>query len=194
MKICIIKTDTFNLKIYLCRPKLSKKQPLQNSPVKLISAIKMASEHKVSNSAMNKLHKLHKWKKQKSSKMTNISCSGTTTTSASHTTSQSPSTTSNLKQVYNSPHSVTITTLSNDMCPYQATITTTAINGSKQKDPEKNSVIVKTEALTGDVLDLSPNKSSLIFTFNKSKDTTVISNNTSSDNNSSAKSVRINHV
>lgn len=153
-----------------------------------MSAIKMASEHKVSNSAMNKSHK---WSKQKLSKSSNLSTIGTTSIPTSHILS----TTSNLQQVYKSPQSVTITTLSNDTCPYQATITTTAINGCKQKESEKNSVIVKSKTPTGDILDLSPNKSSIVsFAFNQSKDVTVICNSTSSDNNSPAKTVRINHV
>ncbi|VVC35816.1 Hypothetical protein CINCED_3A018374 [Cinara cedri] len=159
------------------RPKLSKKQPLHNSPTKLLSAIKLASEHKVSKSAMNKLHK---WNKQKTSKTPDLSSRTT-----SHTSTTTPSAKSNLKKLYDS---VVISTISNDICPYQATITTTAINGCKSKESEKNSVIVKTEALPGDILDLSPNKSSPIsFAFNKLKDVTVICNNTTQDNNSSTK-------
>lgn len=147
----------------------------------------MASEHKVSNSAMNKLH--NRWVKQKSSKMTELS-TGKITVSTSHT--QSPAS-SNFKKVYTSPHPVTISTLNNDV--YQATITTTAINGCKKKESENNSVIVKKETPTGDVLDLSPNKSSTVsFAFNKLKDVSVICNNTSQDNKSSAKTVRIKHV
>ncbi|KAL5239599.1 hypothetical protein ACI65C_007009 [Semiaphis heraclei] len=159
------------------RPKLTKKQPLQNSPIKL------ASEHKVSNSVMKKLHK---WNKHKSSKISNLNTK-TTTKSTSQTPSPTPSTTSALKQFY-SPHTVAISTISNDTCPYQATITTTAINGCKQKESENNSVIVKTEAPSGDILDLSPNKSSAMpFAYSKLKDVTVICNNTSQDNNSPSK-------
>lgn len=176
------------LNINFHRPKLPKKSPLQNSPIKLISAIKMASEHKVSNSAMNKVHK---WNKQKLSKTPDLS-TGTTTISTSHT--KPPASKSNFKKVYNSSHPVTISTLNNDVCPYQATITTTAINGCKKKESENNSVIVKTETPT-DVLDLSPNKSSPVaFAFNKLKDVSVICNNTSQDNNNSTKTVRIKHV
>lgn len=171
------------------RPKLPKKQSLQNSPTKLLGAIKLASEHKVSNFAMNKSHK---WNKQKFLKVPRLNTE-TTTVSTSHTLSISSTTTSNFKQLYNSPHSVTI---NNDICPYEATITTTAINGCKQKEPENSSVIVKPEKLSGDnILDLSPNKSnSILFAFNKLKDVTVICNNASQDNNSSAKTVRVNHV
>ncbi|XP_026808501.1 yemanuclein [Rhopalosiphum maidis] len=169
------------------RPKLSKKQPLHNSPIKLLSAIKLASEHKVSNSAMNKLHK---WNKQKSSKMSDLN-TGTTTKSTSQTPPATLSTTalkSAAKQFYSPPHTVAISTLSNDTCPYQATITTTAINGCKQKESENNSVIVKTDAPSGDILDLSPIKSSPIsYTCNKLKDVTEICNNTSKDNNSPSK-------
>jgi len=140
------------------------------------------------------MNKSRKWNKQKHSKTLSIS-TGTTTLSTSHTTSLAPSTTTSFKQVYNFPHSVTSSTLNNDICPYQATITTTTVNGCKKKDSENNSVIVKTEAPAGDILDLSPKKSSPIsFAFNKLKDVTVICNNTSQDNNSSAKMVRINHV
>lgn len=157
--------------------------------MKLISAIKIASEHKVSNSTMRK------WKWNKHSKTLNLSATGATIVSSNHNSSLTPSSSSNLKQVYKSHPVNTITTLSNDVCPYQATVTTTEINGCKQKEPENNSVIVKSKTPTGDVLDLSPNKSSLIsFAFNKSKDFTVNCNNTSPDNNSSAKTVRINHV
>ncbi|XP_001949183.2 yemanuclein [Acyrthosiphon pisum] len=166
------------------RPKLPKKQPLHNSPIKLLSAIKLASEHKVSNSAMNKSHK---WNKQKSSKMSDLN-TGTTTKSTSQTPSPTPSTTSALKQFYSPPHTVASSTISNDTCPYQATITTTAINGCKQKESENNSVIVKTEAPSGDILDLSPNKSSAMpFAYSKLKDVTVICNNTSQDNNNPSK-------
>lgn len=170
---------------FVYRPKLSKKQPLQNSPTKLISAIKIASEHKVSNSAMSK------WKsnKPKHTKMLNLSTTGSTSVSTSHKT---PSTSANLKQVSKS-HPVAA--IRNDVCPYQATVTTTEINGCKQKEPKKNSVIVKSETQTGDVLDLSPNKSSLLsFAFNKSKDFTVICNTSSSKNSPAKKTVRINHV
>lgn len=150
----------------------------------------MASEHKVSNSAMNKVHK---WNKQKPSKMSDLS-SGKTIQSTSHTSSSAASATSNLKKFYNPPHCVSIST-TNDVCPYQATITTTAVNGCKKKESENNSVIVKTEAPAGDILDLSPNKSSpLSFAINKLKDVTVICNNSAQDNNISAKTVRINHV
>lgn len=174
-----------------CRPKLPKKQPLQNSPIKLLSAIKLASEHKVSNSAMNKLHK---WNKQKSSKMSDLNTGTSSTKSPSHTPSPTPSTTSSLKQFYSPPHTLANSTLSNDICPYQATITTTTINGCKQKESENNSVIVKKEA-SGDILDLSPNKSNAIsFAYSKLKDVTVICNNTSQDNNSPSKTVRINKV
>ncbi|XP_015373600.1 PREDICTED: ubinuclein-2 isoform X2 [Diuraphis noxia] len=166
------------------RPKLTKKQPLQNSPIKLLSAIKLASEHKVSNSAMKKLHK---WNKHKSSKISDLNTKSTTK-STSQTPSPTPSTTSALKQFYSPPHTVAISTISNDTCPYQATITTTAINGNKQKESENNSVIVKTEAPSGDILDLSPNKSSTMpFAYSKLKDVTVICNNSSRDNNSPSK-------
>uniref|UniRef100_A0A2H8TKA6 Ubinuclein-2 n=1 Tax=Melanaphis sacchari TaxID=742174 RepID=A0A2H8TKA6_9HEMI len=166
------------------RPKLPKKQPLHNSPIKLLSAIKLASEHKVSNSAMNKLHK---WNKQKSSKITNFKTE-TTTKSTSQTPSSTPSTTSALKQFYSPPHTVAISTLSNDACPYQATITTTSINGCKQKESENNSVIVETKASNGDVLDLSPIKSSpMSYASNKLKDVSEMCNNTSQDNNSPTK-------
>ncbi|XP_027845855.1 yemanuclein [Aphis gossypii] len=166
------------------RPKLPKKQPLHNSPTKLISAIKLASEHKVSNSAMKRSHK---WNKQKSSKMSDLN-TGTNTKSTSQTTSPTPSTTSALKQFYSPSHTVAISTLNNDICPYQATITTTAINGCKQKESENNSVIVRTEASSGDILDLSPLKSSsMSYACNKLKDVTEICNNTSQDNNSPSK-------
>lgn len=162
-----------------------KKQSLQNSPTKLLGAIKLASEHKVSNFAMNKSHK---WNKQKSSKLSRLSTEITTVSTA-------PPKKSNFKQLYNSPHSVTISTISNDICPYQGTITTTAINGCKQKESENSSVIVKTEVSSGDILDLSPNKSNTkSFAFNKLKDVTVICNNTSQDINSTAKTVRVKHV
>lgn len=158
--------------------------------MKLKGAIKLASEHKVSNSAMNKTHK---WNKQKHTRTLNVS-TGTTTLSVNNTTSSpAPSTTTSFKQVHNSSHSATISTLNNDICPYQATITTTAVNGCKQKESKNNSVIVKSEAQTEDILDLSPNKSSPVsFAFNKLKDVTVICNNISKDNNSSSKTVRIN--
>lgn len=175
--------------IFLYRPKLPKKQPLQNSPMKILNAIKMASKHKVSNSTMNRLHK---WNKQKPSKMLSLS-TGTTAISTNDVSSPIPSTTSNYKQFYNSSHAVTIS--NNDICPYQATITTTAINGCKEKESDNNSVIVKTEALTGDILDLSPSKpSSVAFAINKLKDVTVICNKSSQDNNSPAKTVRVNYV
>lgn len=148
----------------------------------------MASEHKVSNSAMNKVHK---WKKQKPSKLPDLSTG--TPKSINHAPSSSQSTATKFKQFYNSPHSLAISTLSDDIRPYQATITTTAINGCNKKDPENNGVIVKTEAPSGDILDLSPNKVNAM-SFNKLKDVTVICNNTSQDNNSPAKTVRINHV
>lgn len=136
------------------------------------------------------MNKLHKWNKQKTSKTPDLS-----TRTTSHISTSTPSAKSNLKKLYNSPHSVTISTISNDICPYQATITTTAINGCKSKESETNSVIVKTEIPSGDVLDLSPNKSNPIsFAFNKLKDVTVICNNSTQDNNSSTKTVRINHV
>lgn len=150
----------------------------------------MASEHKVSNSAMNKMHK---WNKQKFSKTSNLS-TGTTTISTSHI-KHPASSKPNFKKVYNSSHPVTISTSNNDICPYQATITTTAINGCKKKESENTSVIVKTKIPTGDVLDLSPNKSSpASFAFNKLKDVSVICNNTSQDKNNSAKTVRIKYV
>lgn len=140
------------------------------------------------------MNKLHKWNKQKSSKIHDLNA-GKPTISTSHTPSPTPSTTSSFKPLYNSPHSVTISTISNEVCPYQATVTTTAINGCKQKESENSSVIMKTEAPTGDILDLSPNKPSPIsYAFNKLKDVTVICNNTSHENNSSTKTVRINHV
>lgn len=139
------------------------------------------------------MKKLHKWNKHKSSKISNLNTK-TTTKSTSQTPSPTPSTTSALKQFY-SPHTVAISTISNDTCPYQATITTTAINGCKQKESENNSVIVKTEAPSGDILDLSPNKSSAMpFAYSKLKDVTVICNNTSQDNNSPSKTVRMNNV
>ncbi|KAF0760035.1 yemanuclein [Aphis craccivora] len=173
------------------RPKLPKKQPLHNSPTKLLSAIKLASEHKVSNSAMKRSHK---WNKQKSSKMSDLN-TGTTTKSTSQTPSPTPSTTSALKQFYSPPHTVAISTLSNDTCPYQATITTAAINGCKQKESENNSVIVRTEASSEDILDLSPIKSSsMSYACNKLKGVTEICNNTSQDNNSPSKMVRMNNV
>jgi len=150
----------------------------------------MASEHKVSNSAMNKSCK---WNKQKYSKTLSLS-TGTTTLSTSHATSPAPSTTTSFKHVYNHSRSVTISTINNDTCPYQATITTTAVNGRNHKESENNSVIVKKETPAGDVLDLSPNKPNPVSFLNKLKDVTVICNNTSQDNNSSAKMVRINHV
>lgn len=157
----------------------------------MISAIKLASEHKVSNSAMKRSHK---WNKQKSSKMSDLN-TGTTTKSTSQTSSPTPSTTSALKQFYSPPHTVAISTLSNDTCPYQATITTTAINGCKQKESENNSVIVRTEASSGDILDLSPIKSSSMpYACKKLKDVTEICNNTSQDNNSPSKMVRMNNV
>lgn len=158
--------------------------------MKIKSAIKLASKHKVSNSAMNKSNK---WNKQRPSKMSNLS-TGTTTISTSHTSSPMPST-SNLKQNYDSVRPVSTGTLSNDVCPYQATITTTAINGCKKKESEKNSVIIRTEASTGDILDLSPNKPNPIsHGYSKRKDITAICINSSQDNNSSAKPVRVKHV
>jgi hypothetical protein len=152
-----------------------------------MNAIKVASKHKVSNSAMNKIHKSNK---QKPSKIPDLSTE--TPKSTSHAPSSSQSTATKFKPFYNSPHSVAISTLSDDIHPYQATITTTAINGCNKKDPENNSVIVKTEASAGDILDLSPNKPNAM-SLNKQNDVTVISNNTSQDNNSPAKTVRINH-
>jgi len=140
------------------------------------------------------MNKSHKWNKQKSSKMSDLN-TGTITKSTSQTPSPTPSTTSALKQFYSPPHTVAISTISNDTCPYQATITTTAINGCKQKESENNSVIVKTEAPSGDILDLSPNKpSAMPFAYSKLKDVTVICNNTSQDNNNPSKTVRMNNV
>lgn len=137
------------------------------------------------------MNKVHKWNKQKLSKIPDLSTG--TPKSTSNAPSSSQSTATKFKQFYNSPHSVAISTLSDDIHPYQAIITTTAINGCNKNDPENNSVIVKTEAPAGDILDLSPNKPSAM-SFNKLKDVTVICNNTSQDNNSPAKTVRINHV
>lgn len=156
-----------------------------------MNAIKVASKHKVSNSAMNKLHKLNKQNlKQKPSKIPDLSTE--TPKSTSHASSSLQSTAPKFKPFYNSPHSVAISTLSDDIRPYQATITTTTINGCNKKDSENNSVIVKTEASAGDILDLSPNKPNEM-SLNKLNDVTVICNNTSQDNNSHAKTVRINH-
>lgn len=136
------------------------------------------------------MRKLHKWSKQKPSKISEL---GTRKAAVSNRQTSSP--TPSLKQMYNSPHSVTISTSSNDIYPYQATITTTAINGCKKKKSENNSVIVKTEATAGDILDLSPNKNTPVsFALNKLKDVSVICNNTSQDNNTPSKTVRMNHV
>lgn len=136
------------------------------------------------------MRKLHKWNKQKPSKMPELS-----TRKAAVSNRQTSSPTPSCKQMYNSPHSVTISTSSNDIYPYQATITTTAINGCKKKESENNSVIVKTDGTAGDILDLSPNKNGPIsFAFNKLKDISVICNNTSQDNNTPPKTVRLKHV
>lgn len=149
----------------------------------------MASEHKVSNSAMNKVHK---WNKQKSSKVPDTCTTGKASVSTSHSSSPTQTVTPTFKQVYNS-HSMAFSTLSNDVFPYQATITTTAINGCKQKESEKNSVIIKSEVSAEDILDLSPNKSNLIpFAPQKSKDVSVICN--TPPDNSPTKTVRMNHI
>lgn len=135
------------------------------------------------------MNKLHKWKEQKTSKTPNLS------TRTSHISTSKPSAKSNPEKLYDSPHSITISSINNDICPYQGTITTTAINGCKSKESETTSVIVKPEIPAGDILDLSPNKSIPIsFAFNKLKDVTVICNNTTQDNNSSTKTVRLKHV
>lgn len=171
---------------------MSKKQALYNSPSKLLSAIKIASEHKVSKSAMNNKPP-HKWTKQKINKAKDSKIESNSVIT-SQTKMVPHSITTNSKSLQESSNSVIISSASNDLCPYQATITTTSLNGSKPKESDCSSVIVKTKSQTGEALDLSPNKvSSLPFALNKLKDVSVINNNLSHDSISPGKPVRINH-
>ncbi|XP_050547819.1 ubinuclein-2-like [Daktulosphaira vitifoliae] len=182
MKVTILLKES---KVKDSRPKLTKKQALHNSPSKLLSAIKIASEHKVSKSAMS--NKTHKWTKQKINKVgdSNVE-SNSVITSQTKMVPHSMSTKS--KPLQESSNSVAISSINNDLCPYQATITTASLNGDKSKESDCSSVIVKTKPQTGEVLDLSPNKvSSLPFTLNKFKDVSVINNNLSHDSSSPGK-------
>ncbi|XP_050442472.1 ubinuclein-2 [Adelges cooleyi] len=168
------------------RIKTTRKQALHNSPTKLLNAIKIASEHKVSHSSMT--NKTHKWCKQKSSKVQDSSNESSSVITSHTTTVPVPTTsTHNFKPVPSSSISVPISTPNNDVCPYKATITTT-LNGNTQKETESNSVIVKTKPQTGDILDLSPNKASTIsFVLNNLKDVSVINNNSPQEKNVSGK-------